>query len=502
MTNLSRSQKAAIELLGRRKARRTFADFCRYIAPDEPPAEHHILICNIADRIISGDCNRAMLLMPPGSAKSTYATVRFPPYYLGNFKKKGVICASYNDTLATQFGRKTRNVIRQPETQRLYPGLQLKADSQAKGEWETEDGGFYFSVGIGGGVTGRRADLGVIDDPLRGRKDADSELIRDNQWNWYLEDFRTRLKPGAAILLIQTRWHQDDLAGRILPEDWNGESGTIIARDGEAWEVICLPAQARENDILGREPKEWLWQEWFSPEWWEQTKATVTQQGYRAWNSLYQQMPADEEGGFFRREWFKRFNLGEEPKTNRYQSSDFATKEGEGDFTELGVFGLDNKKELWILDWWYNQTTTDKWIDQQLTQYKEFGCFAAFGETGQIRRAVEPFQTMRSRQRNIYPRFEWITRAGDKAAMARSFQGMASAGMVHIPNTEWGDRLINQLCTFPTGTYDDAVDVCALMGMAIQMAHPSILEEVEEDKPKSSPGYAWDEEDEDSWRTA
>ena len=147
--NLSRSQKAAIELLSRRRARRSFADFCRYIAPEEPPAKHHLLICDVADRIIRGECSRAMFLMPPGSAKSTYATVRFPPYYLGNFKNKGVICTSYNDTLATQFGRKTRNLIRQPEMQRVYPGMQLRQDSQSKGEWETEDGGFYFSVCMG-----------------------------------------------------------------------------------------------------------------------------------------------------------------------------------------------------------------------------------------------------------------------------------------------------------------------------------------------------------------
>jgi hypothetical protein len=274
--------EAARELLGRRKGRNEFSEFCRYVAPEEPPAKHHQLICDIGDRIVEGTCKRAMFFMPPGSAKSTYATVRFPPYYLGRLKNKGVICASYNDTLATQFGRKTRNLIRQEETQRLFPGLNLKSDSQSKGEWETEDGGFYFSVGIGGGVTGRRGDLGIIDDPIRGRKDADSQLIRDNCWNWYLEDFRTRLKPTAAVIIIMTRWHEDDLAGRILNDDWDGESGKILAKDGEEWDVVCLPAQAKENDVLGRKQGEWLWSEWFTPDWWEQTKNTVTQQGFRS----------------------------------------------------------------------------------------------------------------------------------------------------------------------------------------------------------------------------
>ena len=497
---MATKQEAAKELLARRKGRRGFADFCRYTTPEEPPAEHHELICDIGDRIINGTCKRAMFFMPPGSAKSTYATVRFPAYFLGRMGKKGVICASYNDTLATQFGRKTRNLIRQKETQTLFPGLQLKVDSQAKGEWETEDGGFYFSVGIGGGVTGRRGDLGIIDDPIRGRKDADSELIRENGWNWYLEDFRTRLKPEAAVLIIMTRWHEDDLAGRILPDDWDGQSGKVIAKDGEEWEVVCLPAQAKENDILGREPGEWLWTDWFTPDWWLQTKATVTQHGFRPWNSLYMQTPADDEGAFFKREWFKRFELGKEPATSNYQSTDFATRDGEGDFTELGVFGMCSEGELWVKDWWYGQETTDVWIDAQLTQYNKYDCYAAFGETGQIRRAIEPFQEMRSKQRAIYPRLEWLVRSGDKASIARAFQGMASIGLVHIPYTEWGDRLINQLCKFPTGKYDDAVDVCALMALAIQSAHPAIIEHKNEDQPVRD-AYSWYDEDEgESWR--
>lgn len=492
--------QAAKELLARRKARTSFADFCRHVAPEEPPAKHHELICKVADDIIDGSCTRAMLFMPPGSAKSTYATVRFPAYYLGRLKSKGVICASYNDTLATAFGRKTRNLIKTSESQSVFPGLELREDSKAKGEWETQQGGFYFSTGIGGGVTGRRGDLGIIDDPLRGRKDADSELVRDSTWQWYLDDFRTRLKPGSSIMIIMTRWHQDDLAGRILPDDWNGESGRIAAKDGEEWDVICIPAEARGNDPLGRDRGEWLWTDYFTEEFWAQTKATVQQRGLRSWNSLYQQIPSDEEGTFFKREWFNRFNPGDEPLTNNYQSSDFATKEGEGDYTELGVFGVCGDNHLWVLDWWHGQTTTDVWIDAQLDQYDEYKCFAAFGETGQIRRAVEPFLEMRSNQRAIYPRLEWIARSGDKASMARSFQGMASAGMIHIPNTAEGDRIIDQLCRFPAGKHDDAVDVCALMATAIQEAHPAI---VSLQQNREAPKDAWGriKRGGSSWRT-
>lgn len=498
--NLQPSQAAA-ELLKRRKARNSFADFCRYVAPDEPPAEHHLLICDVGDKIVSGEIKRAMFLMPPGSAKSTYATVRFPPYYLGRLKNKGVICASYNDTLAARFGKKTRNLIKQKETQRLFEGLQLQQDSQAKGEWETEDGGFYFSVGIGGGVTGRRGDLAIIDDPLKGRRDADSQLIRDNCWNWYIDDFRTRLKPDAAILLIQTRWHEDDLAGRILPESWSGQSGFVTARDGEEWYVVCLPAQAIENDILGRKPGEWLWPDWFDAAFWEQTKRTANQHDVRTWNSLYQQIPASEEGTFFKKEWFKRFELGTEPQVNKYQSTDFAVTDGDGDYTELGIIGVDSDNDLYVLDWWYDQATADVWIKALLDQVKLHAPFATFGETGPIRRAVEPFITMSSRNRQIYPRLEWLPRTGDKAAMARAFQGMAAAGKVHIPRTDWGDRLLSQLMSFPSGKHDDAVDVMALFGMALSEAHPALVNIAPKPKTQDRWSRKFNNDDGDSWLT-
>lgn len=496
-------QQAAQELLSRRKARRSFADFCRYTTPEEPPHEHHMLICDAGDKIVSGEITRAMFLMPPGSAKSTYATVRFPAYYLGQKGEKGVICASYNDTLATRFGRKTRNLIRQPETETIFPDLTLSQDSQAKGEWETSAGGFYFSVGIGGGVTGRRGDLGIIDDPIRGRKDADSQLVRDNAWNWYIDDFRTRLKPHASILLIQTRWHEDDLAGRILPDDWNGESGWVEAKDGEQWWVVCLPAQAGENDILGRDVGEWLWLDWFDAAFWEQTKRTAMQHDIRTWNSLYQQVPASEDGTYFKRDWFKRYNLGEEPSLNLYGASDYAVTDEGGDYTEHGIGGFDSEEGLWLVDWWSGQKTADFWIDRMIDLVVKHKPFVWAGETGQIRKSIEPFLKKRMQQRSAYCRLEWIPRTSDKAAMARAFQALASMGKVHIPYTEWGEALISQLTSFPAGKHDDKVDVCALFGLVLEQTWaaplPPATKEIKRDRWDS---VFDDDEDEDNWKLA
>jgi len=425
-----------------------------------------------------------MIFMPPGSAKSTYASVRGPAYYLGKTQDRGVICASYGERLASSFGRKVRNLVKSGEYQRIFPGVELTEDSKAKGEWETKTGGFYYAVGVGGGVTGRRADLAIIDDPIKGRKDADSELVRETTWDWYKTDLRTRLKPNGAIIFILTRWHEDDPVGRILPEDWGGESGWVEARDGEQWYVICLPAEARENDILGRDTGEWLWPEWFAPAHWQQEKRT---QSPRDWGALYQQTPTPDEGTLFKREWFKRFRLGDEPSCTKYLSSDFAVTEDDGDFTELGIWGADAADDLYALDWWYGQATSDVWIEALLDLAAQHEPSAFLGESGVIRRAIEPQLNKRSRERRVYLYQQWITRNQDKVAMARGFQARASMGKVYIPYGDWGDRLINQLCSFPAGRHDDAVDNCALIGLYLDRTSAPAKEQ-NEHKPETD---AW-----------
>lgn len=285
-------EEAALILQSRRQARERFVDFCRYMFPDEPPALHHRVICDALDKVISGEIRRLMIFCPPGAAKSSYSSVRFPPYYLGRFPNKNIICGSYGEGLATSFGRKVRNIVDGREYNHLFD-TSLAEDARAKGEWETKDGGSYFSCGVGSGVTGRRADLGLIDDPVKGQKDADSASVRNDTWNWYKSDFFSRLKPNAAQVIIQTRWHMDDLSGRILPDGWNGESGEFEGFDGQMWTVISMPAQARENDILGREVDEWLWTDFFSEKVWEEIKYVQTNKGtdFRVWGSLYQQTP-------------------------------------------------------------------------------------------------------------------------------------------------------------------------------------------------------------------
>lgn len=496
--------QAAIELLRRREARRSLAKFSEFINPDEPPALHHRVICKALDDVVNGVIRRLMIFCPPGAAKSTYSSKRFPGYYLGRLPKNNIITSSYDSDLAKSFGREVRNTLETKEYGLLFD-TRLSEDAKAKGEWTTNDGGTYYACGVGSAVTGRRADLGLIDDPVKGQKEADSELIRNDTWKWYKSDFFSRLKPNAAQVIIQTRWSEDDLSGRILPNDWNGESGDFEGFDGQIWRVICLPAEARENDILGREPGEWLWPNYYTPEVWQEIKKVQTSTDTRAWTALYQQIPQPESGVFFKREWFKRFNLGEEPDLTLYGCSDYAVSDNTGDFTEHGVGGFDSAENLWFKDWWSGQVTPDVWMEAQFALDRIHSPSFWCAEVGVIRRSTEPFLAKAKREGigSEKPRYfmtEWLPHIGDKAANARAFQALASMGKVYIPYTEWGNDLVDQLVKFIPNTNfkDDKVDVCGLFGRVLNRTFGPRLTVVEPEQQRDS--YGFDETD-SSWKT-
>lgn len=426
------------------------------------------MICDACDQVLAGEIRNLMIFMPPGSAKSSYASVRFPAYYLGRMPHNSIITASYGDELATAFGRKVRNLVAGYEHQNVFYESGLAQDSQAKGEWETTAGGSYFAVGVGGGVTGRRADLGLIDDPVKGRKEADSDLVKKATWQWYNADFLTRLKPNAAQIIIMTRWVEDDISGMILPPSWAGESGIFQGRDGKEWHVICLQAQAEagKHDPLGRQPGEWLWTEWFTPKFWEETQRAQLLSDVRNWTALYQQRPAPEEGSFFKREWLRWYDPQNPPKhLNKYGASDYAVTEGDGDWTEHGVFGVSPQDDIYAVAWWSGRTGPETWIETQVDLMQRHEPFIWGGEAGPIRRSVEPFLIKRMNDRRVRVRLEWLASIVDKPTRARSFQAICAMGKFYLPKGEpWAEELASQLLRFPGGAVDDKVDVCSLLG--------------------------------------
>lgn len=404
-----------------------------------------------------------MLFLPPGSAKSTYASILTPPHYLARNPRNLVIGASHTAELAERFGRKVRNIVADPGYE-MVTGLTLAGDSKAAGRWETSAGGEYFAVGVGGSVTGRRADLALIDDPIKGRADADSETIREKTWEWYLADLRTRLKPEAAIVLIQTRWHEDDLAGRILPENFDFRSGPVEARDGEVWDVLCLPALAeRDDDPLGRQAGESIWPEWFSVAMLNQERVT---QGPRNWSALYQQRPAPEEGDFFKREWFRWYDTPPARGTLQiYGASDYAVTADGGDYTVHGLFGVDPNDDIYVLDWWRKQTGPEEWIEALLDLANHWKPLDWAEESGQILKSVGPFLEKRMRERRVYFHRRQFASSADKPTRAQSIRGRAQMGKIYLPrHAEWAEPLLRVLLTFPAGAVDDDVDVLSLLG--------------------------------------
>ena len=433
------------------KAQVSLEAFIEYRQAGYVPAAHQRVLIEALEAVERGEIERLMVCMPPGSAKSTYASVEFPAWFLGRNPEQSVIAASHTLELAERFGRRARNICASQEFAAVF-GVGVADDSSSAGRWDTDRGGEFFAAGVGGSITGRRADVGLIDDPVKSREDADSDRSRARAWDWYVNDFLTRLKPGARQIVVMTRWHEDDLGGRILE------------RERDRWTLLEIPMEAMPGDILGREVGARLWPEWFTDE-----MVAAAKLDMRSWNALYQQQPAADEGDYFKREWFEETYDSVPSGLRVYGASDYGVTEGGGDYTEHGVFGVDSAGAIYVLDWWRGQTSADVWIDRKCDLIVEHQPLCWFGEAGPIRRAVEPFMRRRMAEREAACRVEWLPSINDKPTRARSFQALASMGKVIFPkHATWKADVLGQLLRFPAGKHDDCVDVCSLMGRGLQ----------------------------------
>ncbi|VVE10392.1 hypothetical protein PCO31010_02618 [Pandoraea commovens] len=476
-------------------------------------AAHHELVCRALQDVEAGIIPNLMVLMPPGSAKSTYVDVVFVPWFMARAPRRNVILASYASDIAAKQGRRARQLIKSPSFGRLTRGIGLSAESQAADQWALTNGSEYMAGGLLSGLTGNRAHLGIIDDPIKGREQAESETIRKKTWDAYIDDFCSRLIPGAPQIMMLTRWHRDDPAGRILPEDWDGESGVFEGRDGRTWHVICLPAIAdRTDDPLGRALGETLWPEWFSLDHWK-----PFQKNRRTWYSLYQQKPSPDEGTYFQRVWFRRYRPGSEPShLNKYMTSDHAPAGGDGnDYACVRVWGVAANNDVYLLDGFREHLTMDK-LAERVVGKRERGLvgliakhrpLAWFPEDDNNWKASAGFITQQMRAERQFVRVEPITPHGsNKQVKAQAFQGMASSGCVWIPEGPEGDEIIEQYVQFPTGKHDDEVDAGSLMGRALAEAHPAVVPVKEQrpiEKDRWERAFSRNEGDgEESWKVA
>ena len=451
------------------KARRSLLSFTEYTLPQYARAAHHELIAEKLEAVERGEIDRLMIFMPPRHGKSELASKRFPAWCLGRNPKRQIIAASYNSDLANDFGRNVRNIIAEPEFGQVFPGVTLAPDSQAANRMNTNKGGTYVAAGVGTAVTGRGADIALIDDPFKDREEADSERRRETVWDWYRSTLYTRLMPGGAIVLIQTRWHEDDLAGRLLEQE-RGQ-----------WDVLELPALHPERGAL--------WPEWYDESALLRIKDTI---GPREWSALYQQQPQPDEGTFFQRGWFKSYD--KLPNCRYYITTDFAVTDGGGDYTVLTVWGIASNGDIYRADQWKGQTASDIWIERMLDLIARWKPLCCFGESGVIAKSLEPILRRRMRERGVHCRVEWIPSIADKPTRARSFQAFAASGRVYF---ERGADL-SEFLVFPAGKHDDEVDTASLIGRAIDQAHPAIVRE-QAAKPKRD---RWDREQEEdaNWK--
>lgn len=416
------------------------------------PARHHRLLVRKLEALARGDIRRLMVFMPPGSAKSTYTSILFPAWYLAQPDAGNVLAASHSTELAERFGRKVRGLVQEHG---LQLGYSLSADSQAAGRWGTNRGQEYYAAGVGVGIAGFRSKLTLIDDPFRSRQDADSKLIRDRVWEWYNDDLDTRLVPGGSVALVMTRWHDDDLAGRL------------IERDGDGWDVISLPAIAEDNDALGRSPGEWLWEgDYGYAERLREKHATTDP---RSWAALYQQKPAPDTGDYFKREWLLPVERVPPRDAMRfYGGSDYAVTADGGDYTVHAVLGVDYDGNPYLLDLWRRQASADEWIDAWCDLVLKWRPLGWAEEQGQIRAGVGPFLDRRARERRAHVAREHFPTRGDKAVRAQSFRGLcATRGLRFDARAPWRTDVETELLRFPAGVHDDIVDALGLIGQLL-----------------------------------
>lgn len=488
---------AAQEVLRRKRAAESLTDFAQYVdipgvpATDEDSgwelspvetgvAAHHALMMRVMQGVFDGTIPRAMFFLPPGSAKSTYGSVVAPVWQMGRNPNYKIILASYGSDLAKKHGRRARQIVRSQKFKNVF-STAISNDTGAADFWALDNGSEYMAGGILSGITGNRAHLLIIDDPVKGREEADSETIQKKTWEAYQDDLRTRLVPGGSEIIIQTRWSENDLSGKLLPDGYDGETGLIECKDGRQWYVVCLPAQCeRSDDPLGREVGEYLWPEWFTEEHFAGFKAQS-----RTWSALFQQRPDPPEGTFFKREWFKRYRPGEQPAPlNHYITSDHAPGgEEKNDYNCFRVWGIAPDGGVWLRDGFRSQETLNKSIDKVIPLIRQYRPFAWFPEDDNNWKSISGFVGKELLDKKAFCRIEPVSPHGkDKPTKAQAFQALASCGVVHIMEGPDGDDIISQYLKFPAGAHDDEVDAASLIGRVINEAHPAMAP-----KPKEQP---------------
>ena len=438
--------KEYVDSLGREKAQTDFMEFVHQMWPGFVDGPHHKVMAKKFQDIADGKLKRLIINMPPRHTKSEFASYMLPAWFLGKFPSKKIIQCSNTAELAVGFGRKVRNLVGSEAYSKIFPDVALKSDSKAAGRWGTNANGDYFAIGVGGTVTGKGADLLIIDDPHSEQEAAIAATnpeVYDKVYEWYSSGPRQRLQPGGAIIVVMTRWSLRDLTGKILKSS--------IERDGDEWEVIDFPA------ILPNEQPLW-------PAFWplKELLALKEELPVSKWNAQYQQSPTSEEGALVKREWWKLWE-GDRPPQCQFiiQSWDTAfTKNERSDYSACTTWGVFYKDEderdpnIILLDAFKERMEFPQLKEKAIRMYKEWEPDAFIVEA----KASGAPLIFELRRMGI-PVSEFTpTRGNDKIARLNSVTDLFASGKVWAPGTRWADEVMEEMAAFPNSDHDDLVD--------------------------------------------
>jgi len=432
-------------------AQTKFMSFVRLVWPAFISGKHHAVMANAFERVANGQAKRLIVNMPPRHTKSEFASYLLPAWFLGKFPHKKVIQTSHTAELAVGFGRKVRNLVDTDIYKSVFPGVGLQSDSKAAGRWATNAGGDYFAIGVGGAVTGKGADILIIDDPHSEQEATLAETnsdIYDKTYEWYTSGPRQRLQPGGSIIIVMTRWSKKDLTGQVLKSE--------IQRGGEEWEVIEFPALFEEYD-----PPKPLWPEFWSL---KELLALKTELPASKWQAQYMQQPTSEVSAIVKREWWRIWEEDKPPLCEfKIQSWDTAfLKTERSDYSACTTWGVFYKEDdtgkaqahIILLDAFKDRMEFPELKQVAFKHYKSWNPDALIVEA----KATGAPLVFELRAMGI-PVQEFVpSRGNDKIARLNAVADIFASGKVWVPNTNWAEELVEEVASFPSGEHDDLVD--------------------------------------------
>jgi predicted phage terminase large subunit-like protein len=420
----------------------SFIQYVKKVWPEFINGAHHTMIAKRFEDIANGKNKRLIINMPPRHTKSEFASFLFPSWIIGRDPKTKIIQTTHTAELAVNFGRKVRNLLDTPEYRNIFDDVRLQSDSKAAGRWSTNHGGEYFAAGVGGAITGRGADLLIIDDP-HSEQDALSETAMEHAYEWYTSGPRQRLQPGGAIVIVMTRWSLKDLTAKILKAQG-------YADHSDKWEVIEFPAIMPSGKAC--------WPEYWDKEELEGVRASLS---VAKWNAQWQQNPTSEEGAIIKKEWWNRWEEDEVPKLEYIiQSYDTAfSKRETADYSAITTWGVfypkqDGPAHLILLDAKKGRWDFPELKAEALEQYKFWEPETVIIEA----KASGTPLTQELRQMGIPVVNFTPSKGNDKITRVHSVSPLFESGMIWAPNERWADEVIEECSAFPNGEYDDLVD--------------------------------------------